>query len=93
MPSLSWILAFLLHGVDGVGGLDFEGDGLAGQSLHEYLRVVFCVCMNNCDVSVLLRHLSVLPVCFQPLSPMSTITPRPPPPSSVITDKPPPTSQ
>merc|ERR1719208_462228 len=36
MPSLSWILAFTFF--NGIGGLDLEGDGLAGQSLDEDLH-------------------------------------------------------
>ena len=34
------VLDLGLDGVDGVGGLDFEGDGLAGQSLDEHLHSV-----------------------------------------------------
>ena len=32
------VLDFGLHIIDGIGGLDLEGDGLAGESLHKYLH-------------------------------------------------------
>ena len=35
------ILDLLLHVVDGVGGLHFEGDGLASESLNENLHDSF----------------------------------------------------
>jgi len=34
------VLDLLLHVLDGVGGFDLEGNGLAGQSLHEDLHDV-----------------------------------------------------
>ena len=33
------VLDLGLHGVDGVSALDLEGDGLAGECLHEDLHV------------------------------------------------------
>ncbi len=35
------VLDLCLDGVDGVGGLDFEGDGLAGEGLNENLHRVY----------------------------------------------------
>ena len=36
-----FVLDLLLHVVDGVGGLDFQGDGLASESLNENLHIFF----------------------------------------------------
>ena len=38
-PLTLLVLDLALHVVDGVRGLHLQGDGLAGQGLHEDLRV------------------------------------------------------